>query len=254
MNITEEDSGKKIKLYKSNRDDIISPEIPANCGLLNCNQVIIICGQPGQGKSLLAENLVQNVFTYKKRSCFDKIFLFVPTTSASSYQNSYIQKIDPDNIYGDMTYENLREVLDKIYDLTHQVKKKERGKETIYHTRHALIIIDDFASKLRQKDIQKLLLYIIQCHRHISTTLIIINQCYQSIHKDLRDCSNTHIIFQTKSLKNRKAVYEELLPNLTPDEFDECMNYIYQDRHDFMIVNRKEDYFTRNFNKINMSE
>jgi len=250
MNITEGNSNKKVKLYKSNRDDIISSEIPKNCGLLNTNQVIIICGQPGQGKSLLCENLIQDVLVYKRKSCFDKIYLFVPTTSASSYQNSYIQKIDKENIYGDMTFENLKEVLDKIYDLTHQIKKKERGKPPIYHTRYACIIIDDFASKLRLKDIQKLLLYIIQCHRHINTTLIIINQCFQSIHKDLRDCSNTHIIFSCKSLKNRRAVYDELLPNLSPNEFDECMKYIYQDRHDFMIVNRKEDYFTRNFNRI----
>jgi len=135
MNITEGNSNKKVKLYKSNRDDIISSEIPKNCGLLNTNQVIIICGQPGQGKSLLCENLIQDVLVYKRKSCFDKIFLFVPTTSASSYQNSYIQKIDKENIYGDMTFENLKEVLDKIYDLTHQIKKKER-------VNHQFIILD----------------------------------------------------------------------------------------------------------------
>ena len=250
MNITEESNGVKIKLYKSNRDDIISTEIPENCGLLNSSQTIVISGQPGQGKSLLCENLVNDIFTYKKKSCFDKIYLFVPSSSATSYQNSYIQKLDKENIYNDLNYENLKEVQEKVYDLTHIIKRKDVGKAPIYHTRFACIIVDDFASKMRLKDIQKLMLYLIQCHRHLFLTIILINQQVQSIHKDLRDCINTHIIFRTKSLKNKKAVYEELLPNLTPNEFEEVMNYVYRDRHDFMIVNRKEDYFTRNFNRV----
>ena len=70
MNITEENTGTEIKLYKSNRDDIISTEIPKNCGLLNSSQTIVISGQPGQGKSLLCENLVNDIFTYKKKKLF----------------------------------------------------------------------------------------------------------------------------------------------------------------------------------------
>ena len=57
-----------------------------------------------------------------------------------------------------------------------------------------------------------------------------------------------------QSLKNKKAVYEELLPNYTPEEFEHIMNYVYDSKHDFMMVNRRQDYITKNFSKIELQE
>ena len=59
VEIIERDGGTKIKTFKSNRDEIISNDIPKDCGMCRESAVYFVCGSPGSGKSMLMESIMQ---------------------------------------------------------------------------------------------------------------------------------------------------------------------------------------------------
>ena len=240
VEITEYNSGEKIMKSKSLRDEVISDKIKDDCGLCKNSGCYYIVGTPGSGKSHLAESLFKKQF----KNCFDAVFLVCPENSRSGYKNSYCQKMNPCRVYDELTFENLETIKDEVDDVNSEGDKKNPS--------FSALIIDDCASDLRNKHTMKLLLKMCQNHRHNRLSIFIISQNLQMLHKSLRDVMTVLIQFKTSSLKEVKAINEEFLPNLKPDEVMDVLGYIFKDKYSFLLINRRNNLICKNFNSLDI--
>jgi len=238
MQISENYGGTKIMKSTCLRDEIISPKIPKMCGLATNSAVYYIVGNPGSGKSHLCESIMK----CQLKRCFDSISLVCPRSSRSGYKKSYCNLLNPEKVYEELTMETLSKVQETIKETT------DRGTERNPH--FSCLIIDDCASDLRNKHVQKRLLKMLQNHRHQRLTIFLISQNFQMLHKTLRDNVTILIQFKTGSLKEVKAINEEYLADYKPDEVDEILRYIFKEKYQFLLVNRRGRYICRSFNPL----
>ena len=176
VEIIERDGGTKIKTFKSNRDEIISNQIPKDGAMCRESAVYYVVGSPGSGKSMLMESIM----------------------------------------------------------------------------RFTCLIIDDCASDLRNKHVQKLLLKMIQNHRHMRLTIFIVAQSYQSLHITLRNNCTCLLQFRTGNVKERKAINDEVLCDYSPNECDEILHYIFRDKYEFLLYNRRKRLVCKSFNLLDI--
>ena len=239
VEIIERDGGTKIKTFKSNRDEIISNQIPKDCGLCRESAVYYIVGSPGSGKSMAMESIMKK----QLKRAFHDVYLCCPRSSRSGYSKSYSTQMNPTKIFEELTLDNLQKVKDGTSVAT------EENKEA---PRFTCLIIDDCSSDLRNKHVQKLLLKMIQNHRHMRLTIFIVAQNYQSLHKTLRDCCTCLIQFRTGSIKERKAINEEVLCDYSPSECDEILHYVFKDKYEFLLYNRRKRLCHKSFNPLDI--
>ena len=241
VEIIEKDGGTKIKTFKSNRDEIISNQIPKDGAMCRESAVYYVVGSPGSGKSMLMESIMQSSSQLKR--AFHDLFLCCPRSSRGGYTKSYSKLMNPTKIFEELTLDNLQKVKDGT-----SVASEDNKEEP----RFTCLIIDDCASDLRNKHVQKLLLKMIQNHRHMRLTIFIVAQSYQSLHKTLRDTCTCLIQFRTGSIKERKAINEEVLSDYSPSECDEIMHYVFKDKYEFLLYNRRKRLVCKSFNPLDI--
>ena len=237
VEIIERDGGTKIKIFKSNRDEIISNQIPKECGLCRESAVYYVVGSPASGKSMLMESIMKK----QLKRAFHDVYLCCPRSSRGGYSKSYSTQMNPTKVFEELTLDNLQKVKDGTSVAT------EENKEA---PRFTCLVVDDCASDLRNKHVQKLLLKMIQNHRHMRLTIFIVAQSYQSLHKTLRDTCTCLIQFRTGSIKERKAINEEVLCDYSPNECDEIMHYVFKDKYEFLLYNRRKRLVCKSFNPL----
>jgi len=236
LSISEEDSGARLLKSKSLRDDPISTKLqsPPFCKNSACYYIV---GSPGSGKTFLVESLFRKTF----KKMFDGVFLIAPTSSRSSYADSYCKSMNPLRIYDTLTVDTLKDVLNEVDDINDMGKGEPR---------FSALIIDDCASDLRNKATQRLLLKSIQNHRHNRLSIFIVSQTLQSLHLSIRSCMTVLIQFKTGSIKEKKALHEEFLPDYTIKECDEILDYIFSEKYHFLLVNRRLNAICNSFNPL----
>jgi len=239
VEIIELDGGTKIKTFKSNRDEIISNQIPKDGAMCRESAVYYVVGSCGSGKSMLMESIMQK----QLKRAFHDVFLFCPRSSRGGYSKSYSKLMNPAKVFEELTLDNLQKVKDST---------DEANGDKNEDPHFTCLIIDDCASDLRNKHTQKLLLKMIQNHRHHRLTIFIVAQNYQSLHKTLRDTCTCLIQFRTGSIKERTAINNEVLCDYSPSECDEIMHYIFKDKYEFMLYNRRQRQVSKSFNPLNI--
>ena len=238
MEIRESYGGTSIMKSTCLRDEVISPKIPKMCGLATNSAVYYIVGNPGSGKSHLCESVMK----CQLKRVFDSVSLVCPRSSRSGYKKSYCKLLNPEKVYEELTMETLNKVQETIKETNDNGDEKK--------PRFSCLIIDDCASDLRNKHVQKRLLKMLQNHRHQRLTIFLISQNFQMLHKTLRDNVTILIQFKTGSLKEVKAINEEYLADYKPDEVDEILRYIFKEKYQFLLVNRRGRYICRSFNPL----
>ena len=242
MNITELEPEEKIKMkkYKFSCDEGIDgiPEPLPN--VLRFNMAII--GKAGSGKTSLLMNLVcKRGKIYNKK--FDKVYVFSP--SLRSMDDCPFDKLPEEQLYDDLTVENLEGVIEEITDSEEKV----------------LIIFDDVVNDMaKSAEIQRILCKLLMNRRHIAgygggISVIITSQVYNKIPCPIRKTFSHMILVNIKQKRELDTLYDEHIL-VDKKQFEAICKYCYKDKYDFMYLDLEKPYdkvFHRNFNKLEMN-
>ena len=77
---------------------------------LNNHSCNLIIGRPMSGKTNLIYQLMKSI----TNKCYDKIFVFQPQKSRESMKDQFFSKLPSDQLYDELTFENLEYVDDNL--------------------------------------------------------------------------------------------------------------------------------------------
>jgi hypothetical protein len=191
----------------------------------------------GQGKTSLVVSLLKSVF----KKVFHSVYVFIPEQSRASIDNDILKKNLPrDQLYSELTVENLSEVYEKV---------QENSSEGY----NSLLIIDDFQTSLKDPTIINILQKIIVKMRHLRTTTWLIQQNFQALVKPLREVVSNLVMFNLGKSQNQK-IFDELI-QLDKDKYNDLVKLAFQDPHDWILINlNKSKKIYRMFDEINLEE
>jgi hypothetical protein len=201
--------------------------------LMNKSHFACFLGKAGQGKSSLVISFLQSKEAFKK--CWHDVYLMCPANSRFSIKDDFWgSNLDPENIYDDLTIDNLIEVYAKI----------ENNRE---HNYKSLIILDDVQKALKG-DCEKLLLHIINNRRHNKICIWMCCQNYKSIPMQVRLTLTDLFIFKIgkQELEN---IYKELT-EIDKNKFNLITNNAYKNQGDFIYLNCLTQRLFNNFSEI----
>ena len=133
---------KPVKEIMSIYIDGINPNIANRNGF-----IYALIGSPGSGKSSLLLSLFRSKNYYKNK--FNHIYLITPESSFLSVKDHPFE--NHNKVYHELT----SEVLENIYNELVEIKKD--CIDNSYEIEHSCIIVDDFASELKDKELIKAL-------------------------------------------------------------------------------------------------
>ena len=241
MQITElKNDSNRVLVSKTNRNKVISdkikPPLPNKCF------TAIVSGSPSSGKSCLVTSLIKRQY----RKCFHSVIIVMPPTSRSCFEHSVIEHADPEKVFDELN----EDTCDDIHDII--VKTRDEGEEegTNYYT---LLVLDDIQHSLRNKDVEKKLRGWLANYRHLNLCVLCCVQSYISLSKPCRDLFRCLFQFATPNRKELGRLHEEWCGALTPEQFRKLFAYVFDKKHNFIFIDRQDNIFAKNFNKLKLS-
>ena len=205
---------------------------------LNRHSTNLLIGSPGSGKSSLMWAMLKDKKLLNR--VYHNIFLFQPSHSRSSIKNDIFKKHDKDKMFDELTYDNLDEVIKRI--------KGTPAEE------NNVIIFDDMASYLKNKETLKLFKELIFNRRHLHTSIYFLNQTFYSVPKELRRLFSNMFIFKVSKdeMKNifDENVENEFVKNLMP----EISKVVYSKPFSYLFINTDNQKFYKQFDRIDFNE
>jgi GTPase SAR1 family protein len=207
---------------------------------LNCYGFLCVIGRPASGKTSMTIAMI----TQKKPQIYKKthhhILLFMPENSINSLKKNPFEKLNPSNIYYELTNSSILDAYDKIDGWS---KQKEK----------TLLYIDDMTSDLKKsKFIIDTLKKLIYNRRHLKLNIVMTAQVYPNLSLDIRKCITNLIMFKPPK-KELERVFEELIES-KKEIFDKVFKIIYNEPHNFLFLNVPSQTMFRNFDQIIIDE
>ena len=201
---------------------------------LNSHSTNLLLGKPKSGKSSLMWAFLKN----KKllNGVYHNVYLFQPEHSRASIKGNIFKKHDPSKMFDELTYDNLSEVIQRI--------KATPQKE------NNVIIFDDMASYLKNRDTLTLFKSLIFNRRHIRTSIFFLNQTYYSVPKELRRLFSNIFLFKV-SKNEMKNLFEEVVED---DEVKDIMpilsKVVFDKPYQYLFINTDSQKFYKCFDRI----
>jgi len=201
---------------------------------LNSHSTNLLLGKPKSGKSSLMWAFLKN----KKllNGVYHNVYLFQPEHSRASIKGNIFKKHDPSKMFDELTYDNLSEVIQRI--------KATPQKE------NNVIIFDDMASYLKNRDTLTLFKSLIFNRRHIRTSIFFLNQTYYSVPKELRRLFSNIFLFKV-SKNEMKNLFDEVVED---DEVKELMpvisKVVFDKPYQYLFINTDSQKFYKCFDRI----
>ena len=198
---------------------------------------LMFVGKSRSGKSSLLTAILTHRKIYKKK--FHNIIICIPMhcfTSMAEESNPFLD-LDDEKIYHDFNID----VLDSIY---HQILGYASEKE------NTLLIIDDFASQMKDANLLRTLLMMINNRRHMYMSIFVSVQTYKSVPMALRKTVNVCVLFKINNKAEIKAIYDEIILDMTYDQFIELLNYCFDKPHEYLVVDRDNNLYYKKFNQL----
>lgn len=229
-------AGSNIKLCKSTRDNEMPGLKFGDCGLSKTPYTMFVVGRPGSGKSLFIESMIKHNYNVKGRqTCWDRIFYMCPTASQNSYEDSFIQDMDEDDIYDTLTYDTLLEVYNEAKEVALEGTKKK--------PKFSLCIVDDMATELKDKHVKRLLLLMLRNYRHIGLSIIICSQNYMALDSQHRQIMRQLVQFDTGSVIEKERIWLEWFSHIPKQSFfNEFWDYMFDEKYQFLMCDRTKDF------------
>lgn len=206
--------------------------------LLNKSSNILFLGPAGSGKTSMIISLLNtpNLFHY----VFHTIYLFMGKNSRDSIKGSFFDKqIPPEQIYDDLTEDTLSEVYEKI----------QQDAETGYLS---LILMDDVQRQMKNKDVEKLLLHIVNNRRHLKTSIWCANQNYINMPRPIRMGLTNIFCWKVKKREIENLLAEQI--EMPKEKFEDIHKVCFGDAHDFMFLDSNSQRLFSNWDEIKLEQ
>lgn len=206
--------------------------------LMNKSNFTLFLGKAGSGKTSLLVSFLNTPALFKK--VYHNIFLFMPPNSRSSLKDSFFDKNLPkEQIYDDVSYDDLLDVY-------------EIAKDNALENCNTLIIFDDVQKFFKDKDIQKLLLHMINNRRHARISIWICAQNYITIPRMVRQGLTDLFVFKINKTEMENIFLEQV--EQYKDDFMKIMKSCYTESHNFLYINTNSQRMFCNWNEILIEE
>lgn len=229
---------KSIKPVKEKMDKYVK-DIPDGISRRN-GMIYLLVGSGGSGKTSLLLNQFRKGGSYHRK--FHNLYLFTPSISFMSVQNHPFQKHD--KVHHELTRETLEDLYEELKE-----RKEEYDEDDDDEMEYNCVIIDDFASSLKDKDVQKLLNTMLIKARHLNTCFIFTLQSYLYFPKMLRKQTTYATIFKPKNKEEWNTVNQELL-QMKEDDAKKIYDYVFGQEYSHLDVDTIENKLYRNFNPL----
>jgi hypothetical protein len=227
----------ELKMPKFNVDGELHKNLNdyALTSTLNKSNFTLFLAKAGQGKSSLAISLLKTKGLFK--GVYHNIFLFCPPNSRASIKNDFWgQNLPEEQIYDELNLENL----ENVYDL---------AQEDATEGFKSLIILDDVQKYLKDTDIQKFLLHIVNNRRHALTSVWVLAQNYFQIPKQVREALTNAFIFKVSKvefinifselIEKEKSVFQEIIER-----------FAYKEPHSFVFLDTNSGRLFSNWDEL----
>jgi|TARA_R110002012_G_scaffold53587_1_gene137761 hypothetical protein len=205
---------------------------------LNNHSTNLLLGRPKSGKSSLMWAMLKDKKLLNK--VYHNIYLFQPSHSRASIKNDIFKKHPADKKFDELTTENLQEVLERI-----------KGSPP---DENNVIIFDDMASYLKNKETLQLFKELIFNRRHIRTSIFFLNQTFFSVPKELRRLFSNIFVFKVSKneLKNLfdENVEDEFVKSMMPN----ISKLVYDKPFSYLFINTDSQKFYKQFDRIDFNE
>jgi hypothetical protein len=147
-------------------------------------------------------------------------------------------KLPADQLFDELTFENLDLVLDEI---------------EASHDLNIAIIFDDVGASLKNYDTMNLMKKLIFNRRHLHTSVFFLVQTYYSIPKDIRKLFSNLFIFRVN--KNElMTIFDEIVEDKEiTDIASQISKLIYDKPYNFMFINTDTQRIFKNFDELIIS-
>lgn len=236
-----EEVNRDIKVTKPIKEkmDKYVKDIPDGISRRN-GMIYLLVGSGGSGKTSLLLNQFRRGGSYHRK--FHNLYLFTPSISFMSVKDHPFEKHD--KIYHELTRDTLEELLAELKD-----RKEEYDDDDDDEMEYNCVIIDDFASSLKEKDVQKLLNTMLIKARHLNTCFIFTLQSYMYFPKMLRKQTTYATIFKPKNREEWNTVNQELL-QMKEDDAKKIYDYVFGQEYSHLDIDTIENKMYRNFNPL----
>ena len=219
-------------------DTSLGPDIPDPCP--SGSFFWGIFGSAGRGKtshllSLLTAKAPNRVY----RKVFHNVFWIMPPASRASIKGDIFEKHDPAKVFDDLTAATLEHI-------------KETCKDEAKEGYNSLIVIDDCASSLKDKAVDKLLREIVFLRRHWRTSIFILSQSFSQLPLSIRKNLSHFSVFSPNNKREVASIFEELI-FLDKKTAEALIRHVFKKKHDFLFGNTLTGKFCRNFNEIEIT-
>jgi ABC-type dipeptide/oligopeptide/nickel transport system ATPase subunit len=209
----------------------INPNLPNRNGF-----IYGIIAPPGGGKTSLLLSLFRSKHYYKKK--FTNVYLITP-------ENSFISVLDHpfeghDKVYHDLNEETLQNIYDELME-----SKKECIDEDI-PIENSCLIIDDFASELKNINLITMLKRFCTKSRHLSCCIIFTLQAYNLFPLVLRKMLTNITLFKPKNKVEVESIRRELI-NMNQDDTNELLNYVFDEEYNHLDIDTMNNQKRKNF-------
>jgi hypothetical protein len=140
-------------------------------------------------------------------------------------------------------HELTSEVLEKIYNELVEIKKD--CIENNYEIEHVCVIIDDYASDLKDKELIKSLKQLLIKSRHIGCSFIFTLQAYNLFPLVLRKLLTNISLFKPKNKIELESVRKELI-NLNEQDTTDLMNYVFDKEYNHLDIDTNNNNLRKN--------
>ena len=198
--------------------------------------IYALIGAPGTGKSSLLLSLFRDKNYYKKK--FNNLYLITPESSFTSVVNHPFK--NHTKVFHDLTYDILENIYEELVDL------KQECIEDGFPMEISCLVIDDYASDLKNKELISMLKKILTKSRHIGCAVIFTLQAYNMFPLVLRKMLTNVTLFKPKNKIELESVRKELL-NFNEEKTTELMNYVFDSEYNHLDIDTANDTKRKNF-------
>jgi hypothetical protein len=203
--------------------------------LMNKAHFSLFLGKAGSGKSSLIISLLNSKRNESFKKVFHDIIIFIPPNSRQSIKSDFWgSNLDEDNIYDDLTLENLYEAYNKAQ------MNAEEGYKT-------LIILDDVQKNLKGEN-ENLLLHMVNNRRHAHLCIWIAAQNYFSLSKQVRQALTDLFIFKVNKTEMENIFNEQV--EIPKEKFNMILDKTYKKPNEFIYINPNSQKIFYNWDEI----
>jgi len=249
----------KLKPIKEKQDifipDIVNQNISRRNGMVYC-----LTGSGGSGKTSLLLNMFKSKNFYRNK--FHNIYYICPSASFSSVKNHPFSKHN--KVYHELTVPLLEELYNELLSKKEESTKENEKKEKVYvddeepeseeekEIEYSVIIIDDFASTLKENDISIQLNKMIIKARHLCCSFVFTLQSYFYFPRMLRKQITYITIYRPKNVEEWNSIASELF-NMNKEDALKIFNYVFDAPYNHIDVDLVESKYYKNFNLLELN-